>query len=60
MTCGPVQLRFGLDGLWWRLDKVGGVWELHRPPSAEPQELVDEEPAARSSAEFSGQDGRAR
>jgi uncharacterized Zn finger protein len=60
VTCGPVQLRLGLDGLWWRLDKVGGVWELHRPPSAEPQELVDQEPAVRSTAELSGQDGRAR
>jgi hypothetical protein len=41
VTCGPVQLRLGLDGLWWRLDKVDGAWELHRPPSAQPRDLVD-------------------
>lgn len=60
VTCGPVQLRLGREGLWWRMDKVGGAWELHRPPSAQPQVLVDERPAVRSAVELPAQDGRAR
>jgi hypothetical protein len=40
VTRGPVQLRLGRDGQWYRLDKVRGAWELRRPPSVRPEDLL--------------------
>lgn len=44
VTCGPVQLRLGREGLWYRLDKVRGAWDLQRPPAVRPQDLLLAEP----------------
>jgi uncharacterized Zn finger protein len=36
-----VQLRYGRDGLWYLLGRRSGAWEVHHPPGADPQRLID-------------------
>jgi uncharacterized Zn finger protein len=40
-----VQLRYGRDGLWYLLVRRSGVWEIHDPPAADPEELMSLVPA---------------
>lgn len=35
-----VQLRYGRDGLWYLLVRRSGVWEIHDPPAADPEQLM--------------------
>lgn len=37
---GLVQLRYGLDRRWYRLEKRSGSWDLDGPSAADPAELV--------------------
>jgi uncharacterized Zn finger protein len=42
LTRGPLQLRLGGDGQWYRFVRSGGEWVLDGPPSPEPDALVAE------------------
>ncbi len=39
-AAAAVQLRLGRDGLWYRLVRRAGQWEIHQPPSADPSTAV--------------------
>jgi uncharacterized Zn finger protein len=40
VTAGPIQLRLGRNGLWYRCDKRSADWELAVPPHPDPRELL--------------------
>jgi uncharacterized Zn finger protein len=40
ITCGPVQLRLGPDGQWYRLVRSGTGWDLDAAPDPDPTALV--------------------
>jgi hypothetical protein len=40
-----VQLRYGRDGLWYLLVRRFGVWEIHDPPAADPEQMMSLVPA---------------
>jgi uncharacterized Zn finger protein/transposase-like protein len=49
-----LQLRLGADGLWYLLERRGGVWELTVPPQADPRQLISEWGGERPRAQLSG------
>ena len=40
VSAGGVQLRLGQDGLWYRLERRAGGWDLVAPASVDPASLV--------------------
>jgi hypothetical protein len=39
ITCGPVQLRLGTDGQWYRLARSTTAWDLDAAPHPDPAVL---------------------
>jgi len=40
LTAGDLQLRLGVDGLWYLLERRRRGWELQRPPAEEPADIL--------------------
>jgi len=41
VQAGLIQLRLGRDGLWYRLERRAGGWDLVAPPRPDPAALLD-------------------